>query len=358
MERAIMLAKRGIGKTNPNPRVGAVIVKDNRIIGEGWHERYGELHAERNAFADLKESAEGADMYVTLEPCCHYGKTPPCTKAIIEHKIARVFIGSRDPNPLVSGRGAEQLKQAGIEVIQDFMKEECDELNPIFFHYISTGLPYIVMKYAMTADGKIAAKTGASQWITGESSRAVVQKMRTEYMGIMAGIGTVLEDDPLLTVRKDGDRSPIRIICDSKLRIPPDSRIVKTADRYRTIIACAVPDTEKKEILEKAGVQIVSFPDGRGQVDLKALMRFLGDEKIDSVLVEGGGKLNYSILETGMVEKIYAFVAPKIFGGTGVRTPVEGEGVCVPDEAVMLRLKSIERIEDDLMLEYICQRRK
>ena len=357
MERAIELARKGIGRTNPNPRVGAVIVKDNRIIGEGYHEQYGGLHAERNAIASLTESAEGAEIYVTLEPCCHYGKTPPCTQAIIENKISRVIIGSRDPNPLVSGKGAEQLRQAGIEVVQDYMKEECDELNPVFFHYISTGMPYVVMKYAMTADGKIATRTGASKWITGESSRKLVQDMRNEYMGIMAGIGTVLADDPLLTVRDPDLRSPVRIICDSDLRLPENSKICETAEEYRTIVACAAGNSRKAEVLRKKGIEIVEVPDGKGRVDLEALMKYIGEQKIDSVLVEGGGGLNYSVLQAGMAQKIYMFVAPKIFGGSAVKTPVEGEGIAFPDEAVRLKTESVKQIDEDLLIEYTCLRR-
>ena len=239
MLRAISLAKKGEGWTNPNPMVGAVIVKDGRIIGEGYHKKYGELHAERNAFASLKESAKGATMYVTMEPCCHYGKTPPCTQAIIEHKIGKVVIGSKDPNPKVSGKGVQILKEAGISVVEDFLREECDKLNPIFFHYIKTKTPYVVMKYAMTLDGKIATKTGESKWVTGKEAREEVQHMRHRYMGIMVGIGTVLADDPMLNVRAKDKKSPVRIICDSKLKIKEDSQIVKTAFNQRTIVVYA-----------------------------------------------------------------------------------------------------------------------
>ena len=201
MRRAIELAKKARGFTSPNPMVGAVIVKDNRIIGEGYHERCGQLHAERNALASCKESPKGAVMYVTLEPCCHYGKTPPCTEAIIEAGIRKVVIGSRDPNPKVSGKGAKQLRKAGIEVEEDFLRTECDALNPVFFHYISTGTPYVVLKYAMTADGKIASHTGKSKWITGEKARNHVHQLRHWYSGIMVGIDTVLADDPMLNCR-------------------------------------------------------------------------------------------------------------------------------------------------------------
>ncbi len=215
MRRAIALAKKGEGWCHPNPMVGAVIVKEGRIIGEGYHARRGELHAERNAIKSLTESAAGAAIYVTLEPCCHYGRTPPCTEAILEQGITRVVIGSRDPNPKVAGKGAAILREAGLTVEEDFLKEECDALNPVFFHYITTKTPYVVMKYAMTMDGKIAAKTGDSKWITGEAARERVQEMRHACMGIMAGIGTVLADDPLLTCRIPGGRNPVRIICDS-----------------------------------------------------------------------------------------------------------------------------------------------
>ena len=360
MLRAIQLAKKGEGWTNPNPMVGAVIVKDGKIIGEGYHKKYGELHAERNAIASLTESAEGAVIYVTLEPCCHHGKTPPCTEAIIEQKIRKVVIGSRDPNPKVAGKGVQMLREAGVTVVEDFMREECDQLNPVFFHYITTKTPYVVMKYAMTLDGKIATKTGASKWITGESARKEVQHMRHQYMGIMAGIGTVLADDPMLNVRIPGLKSPVRIICDSGLRIPMDSQIVKTAKEYRTIVAYAGEHSgegckeaeEKEEQLHAAGVETVSVPDADGRVDLRKLMEYLGKQGIDSVLLEGGGTLNDAALSAGIVNEICAFIAPKIFGGAGAKTPVSGIGVAHPAEAVKLTLRQMETIGDDLMLRY------
>ena len=335
MRRAIELAKKGRGWTNPNPMVGAVIVKDGSIIGEGYHEKCGELHAERNAIASLTESAEGATLYVTLEPCCHYGKTPPCTEAILEQKIARVVIGSRDPNPKVSGKGAKILREAGVRVEEDFLREECDALNPVFFHYITTGLPYVVMKYAMTADGKIATKTGASKWISGEEARSLVHEMRHDYMAIMAGIGTVLADDPMLNVRLEGKKSPVRIICDSMLRIPLDSQICQTAGRYRTIVAYAgekgnaICLEEKKHSLEK-----------------------LGELGIDSVLIEGGGTLNEDALQSGIVNEVKAFIAPKIFGGRGGKTPVEGFGVEKVDDAIKLQLMRISQVGEDILAEY------
>ena len=352
MLRAIQLAKQGEGWTNPNPMVGAVIVKNGRIIGKGYHKKCGELHAERNAIASLTESAEGATIYVTLEPCCHYGKTPPCTEAIIEQKIKRVVIGSRDPNPKVSGKGIKMLQEAGIEVIEDFMREECDRLNPVFFHYITTKTPYVVMKYAMTLDGKIATKTGASKWITGEAARAEVQHMRHRYMGIMAGIGTVLADDPMLNVRVEGWKSPIRILCDSGLRIPLDGQIVKSAGKYRTIVAYADSEnTEaKRKRLHEMGVETICCPDENNQVDLKKLMKYLGEEGIDSILLEGGGTLNDSALRAGIVQEVQAFIAPKLFGGMNSKTPVEGIGVRFPSEAVKLKCTDICQSGEDIRI--------
>ena len=352
MLQAIQLAKQAEGWTNPNPMVGAVIVKNGRIIGKGYHKKCGELHAERNAIASLTESAEGATIYVTLEPCCHYGKTPPCTEAIIEQKIKRVVIGSRDPNPKVSGKGIKMLQEAGIEVIEDFMREECDRLNPVFFHYITTKTPYVVMKYAMTLDGKIATKTGASKWITGEAARAEVQHMRHRYMGIMAGIGTVLADDPMLNVRVEGWKSPIRILCDSGLRIPLDGQIVKSAGKYRTIVAYADSEnTEaKRKRLHEMGVETICCPDENNQVDLKKLMKYLGEEGIDSILLEGGGTLNDSALRAGIVQEVQAFIAPKLFGGMNSKTPVEGIGVRFPSEAVKLKCTDICQIGEDIRI--------
>ena len=352
MLQAIQLAKQGEGWTNPNPMVGAVIVKNGRIIGKGYHKKCGELHAERNAIASLTESAEGATIYVTLEPCCHYGKTPPCTEAIIEQKIKRVVIGSRDPNPKVSGKGIKMLQEAGIEVIEDFMREECDRLNPVFFHYITTKTPYVVMKYAMTLDGKIATKTGASKWITGEAARAEVQHMRHRYMGIMAGIGTVLADDPMLNVRMEGWKSPIRILCDSGLRIPLDGQIVKSAGKYRTIVAYADSEnTEaKRKRLHEMGVETICCPDENNQVDLKKLMKYLGEEGIDSILLEGGGTLNDSALRAGIVQEVQVFIAPKLFGGMNSKTPVEGIGVRFPSEAVKLKCTDICQIGEDIRI--------
>ena len=352
MERAISLAGKGRGWTNPNPMVGAVIVKDGKIIGEGYHARCGELHAERDAIGRLTQSGEGADLYVTLEPCCHYGKTPPCTEAILEQGIRRVVIGSRDPNPNVAGKGAALLKASGIIVEEGLMREECDRLNRVFFHYITTGMPYVVMKYAMTLDGKIATHTGASKWITGVKARNQVQSMRHQYMGILAGIGTVLKDDPMLNVRLEGKKSPVRIICDSHLRIPLDSKICQTSREYPTLVACGAGNKEAAAKLEELGIEVISVPDLQGRVDLKRLMEELGRRNIDSVLIEGGGELNESALRAGIVQEIKVFVAPKLFGGSAARSPVTGPGVSLPSDAWNVTLENISSIGEDLFLEY------
>lgn len=352
MKRAIELAKKGIGKVNPNPLVGAVIVKDDKIIAQGYHASYGELHAERHAFSQLKEDAHGASMYVTLEPCCHQGKQPPCTDAIIEHGIKKVYIGSDDPNELVAGKGITQLRAAGIEVVTHVLKEECDALNPVFFHYITTKTPYVVMKYAMTADGKIACDSGASQWVTGMEARKHVQESRNALSGIMVGINTVLADDPHLTCHMEHGRNPVRIVCDSHLKIPTDSYLADTAKKVPVIVATLSNDMKKIEALRKKGVEILITKEKEKHIDLNDLMQKLGQKKIDSILLEGGAKLNQSALQSQIVQRIQVYLAPKIFGGTGRYTPIRGKSVADPDHAYRLQWKDLKHFGEDLLLEY------
>ncbi|MBL6468898.1 MAG: bifunctional diaminohydroxyphosphoribosylaminopyrimidine deaminase/5-amino-6-(5-phosphoribosylamino)uracil reductase RibD [Mogibacterium sp.] len=358
MKRAIELAKQGAGWTAPNPLVGAVVVKNGRVIGEGYHRKYGELHAERNALAACSEDPAGATLYVTLEPCCHYGKTPPCTEIIIEKKIAKVVIGSRDPNPKVAGKGARILREHGIEVVEDYMREACDALNPVFFHYITTKTPYVVLKFAMTLDGKIATRTGASKWITGEAARNHVHQLRGRYAGILAGIGTVLADDPMLNCRIDGAHQPLRIILDSHLRIPMGSRLVRSAKEYPLLIVCNESNRDREEgasrirKLEEAGAKVWTLPEKNGHPDLNVLMKRLGEEKIDSVLIEGGGTVNEAALKAHIVHHVYAYIAPKIFGGEDAKTPVEGSGIRLPQECANLRLAKITVLLNDMLLEY------
>ena len=358
MKRAIELAKQGVGWTAPNPLVGAVVVKNGRVIGEGYHRKYGELHAERNALAACTEDPAGATLYVTLEPCCHYGKTPPCTEIIIEKKIAKVVIGSRDPNPKVAGKGARILREHGINVVEDYMREACDALNPVFFHYITTKTPYVVLKFAMTLDGKIATRTGASKWITGEAARNHVHQLRGRYAGILAGIGTVLADDPMLNCRIDGAHQPLRMILDSHLRIPMGSRLVRSAKEYPLLIVCNESTRDREEgtnriqKLEEAGAKVWTLPEKNGHPDLNVLMQRLGEEKIDSVLIEGGGTVNEAVLKAHIVHHVYAYIAPKIFGGEDAKTPVEGSGIRLPQECAKLRLAKITVLLNDMLLEY------
>ena len=387
MLRAVELAGLGRGKTNPNPIVGAVIVKNGVIIGEGWHKQYGSFHAEREAIFDCQQkgnSTEGAAIYVTLEPCCHHGKQPPCTQAILDAKIATVVVGSRDPNPLVAGKGVQFLREAGVTVIEDFLRDECDRLNSLFFDYITSGLPYVALKYAMTMDGKIATCTGKSKWITNERSRSYVHQIRSHFAAILCGINTVLADDPLLTCRPEDFKTvesdtsdedfdlPLyektcRVILDSDLKIPPESRIVKTASETRTIVVCAKRQGEsdensikefesKKNALKEKKIEIfeVECAEGDGKnskkTDAEQVLRLLAQNGIDSVLVEGGGEVNFSMLKTGAVKKIYAFIAPKIFGGAA-KGPVMGDGVEEVADGFELKIEKQKNFDGDIFLE-------
>ena len=355
MRRALELARKGEGHTSPNPMVGCVVVKDGRIISEGYHEKYGEFHAERNALTRCTEDTAGADLYVTLEPCCHQGKTPPCTDIIIEKKIARVFVGSMDSNPLVAGKGVQILRDHGIYVETGILDAEGRKLNEVFYHYIATKTPFVVMKYAMTLDGKIACATGDSKWVTGEIARTQVHRMRGRYRGIMVGIGTVLADDPMLNCRVEGGVDPVRIICDSNLHIPTESQIVKTASDIETIVACSQEalESERKQEkirrLKEAGIQIIGTEGAHG-VNLVELMKKLGGQNIDSILLEGGGTLNASALEDGIVNKVYAYIAGKLIGGMDARSPVEGMGIDRMADAITLQNVEIEKLGDDFCI--------
>lgn len=351
MKRALKLAEKGCGFVNPNPMVGAVIVKNGKIIGEGYHEKYGELHAERNALLACSESPKGATMYVTLEPCCHQGKTPPCTEAVIENQVARVVVGSKDPNPIVGGKGIQLLKAHGIEVAEGILEEECNQLNQIFFHYIQTRTPYVIMKYAMTMDGKIAAYTGSSKWVTGEIARNRVQEDRHRYMGIMVGVQTVLTDDSMLNCRLPGKRDPVRIICDTNLRTPLNAQIVTTAKQVRTILATACEDKAHQEQYLERGCEILVVDKKDGRVDLSKLMQHLGGMGIDSILLEGGASLNWSALENGIVHKVQTYLAPKLVGGVEAKSPIGGAGIAEMNQAVRLSPPKVTILGDDILLE-------
>jgi len=355
MQRAIELAKNGIGFVNPNPLVGAVIVKDGNIIGEGYHAKYGDLHAERNAFKFCDENnidCTSATMYVTLEPCCHHGKQPPCTEAIVEHGISKVIIGSRDPNPLVSGKGVEYLRNHGVEVITDYMRDECDKLNDIFFHYITTNKPYVILKTAMTLDGKIASYSGKSQWISCEKSREHTHLTRKRVSAIMVGLGTVLADNPMLNCRVENPSHPIRIVCDSNLNIPLGCKLVTTAIDIPTYVATISNDVKRISELEDLGVRVLKTSSKDGKVNLNELMNILGSLKIDSLLIEGGAELNFSALESNIVDCVQIYLSPMILGGKDAKTPVGGLGFENPDLAKRFKLVKNTTIGSDLFLEY------
>ena len=354
MREAIELAQKGMGFVSPNPMVGAVIVRDGEVIGRGFHKKYGDLHAERTAFGDCDSrgvDCAGAEMYVTLEPCCHRGKQPPCTEAIIERGIKRVYVGSSDPNPLVAGKGIQELRDNGIEVVEGVLRDECDSINEIFFKYITKHLPFVTMKYAMTMDGKIACRTGESKWITGEEARMNVQRDRLKHAAIMVGVGTVLKDDPMLTCRLEGGRNPVRIVCDSSLRTPLTSRIVCTARTVSTIIATLESDVAITQPYIDKGCTILTFRGKNERPDLRQLMKTLSSLNIDSVLLEGGGELNWSALEAGIVDKVQTYIAPNIFGGIGAKSPVAGLGADKPDNGFKLEMVSVKHLGEDILIE-------
>lgn len=366
MQLALELARKAMGRTSPNPMVGAVVVKNNLILGQGYHAKAGTPHAEIHALREAGEEAKGATLYVTLEPCSHYGRTPPCTKAIIEAGISRVVAAMADPNPLVAGRGFEQLREAGIQVEYGLMEEEARRLNEVFIKYISTRKPFVVMKTAMTLDGKIAATTGDSKWVTGEEARLMVHRLRDRYDAIMVGIGTVLADDPALTTRLPvaKGRDPIRVIVDSQARLPLESRVVtqllKRSVTDKTINPSLAPTIiattslapqEKLKALEKAGAWIMKIPAKDGRVDLVKLMEQLAEEDITGILLEGGSQLNASALETGIVDKVISFIAPKIIGGQEAPGPVGGVGIAKMNQAIKLRNITLGQIGQDIIVE-------
>ena len=326
---------------------GCVVVKDGRIVTEGYHERCGEYHAERNALTKCSEDLTGATMYVTLEPCCHQGKTPPCTDIILERGIGKVYVGSMDPNPKVAGKGVQILRDHGVEVETGLLEEECLSLNEIFFHYITTKMPYVAMKYAMTLDGKIASFSGDSKWVTGEKAREHTHFLRKKYRGILVGIGTVLADDPMLNCRIENGVDPVRIVCDSHLQIPLECQLVKTAKDIDTIVCYAEENEEKKKALMEAGVQLIKA-EKDGQVDLEKLMMELGSMEIDSVLVEGGGAIHGSFLTSGLVQKVYCYIAPKMIGGKDALSPVLGKGIEKMSDAVEITDVTVQNFGSDI----------
>ena len=356
MTRAIALAKRGAGWVNPNPMVGAVLVNAGKIIGEGFHDFFGGPHAEVNAVNSVSEenieAINGSTLYVTLEPCSHFGKTPPCIDLILEKKIGRVFIGMIDPNPIVSGTSIKKLVENGIQVETGLLEKETKKLNEVFIKYIQTGLPFVVLKSAMTLDGKIATVTNASRWITGDKSRNIVHHMRQQLSSVMVGVNTIITDDPLLNIRMKGEwKNPLKIIADTHLRIPTDAKVFTNEPQLTLVATTALADKIKQKELERMGVQVLVCPVKDGRVDLQFLMKSLGLMGIDSVLLEGGSTLAFSALKEGIVDKVVSFIAPKILGGSIAPTPVGGDGVEKMEDAIALANITVKKVGEDLMIE-------
>lgn len=354
MRRALVLAKRG--KTSPNPMVGAIVVKDGKIVGEGYHRKAGEAHAEVVALEMAGKLAKGAELYVTLEPCSHFGRTPPCTKAIIASGIKSVVAAMVDPNPKVAGNGLAELEAAGIKTSVGLLEDKARKLNERFIKYITTGMPFVTLKLAMTLDGKIAAQSGDSKWISCADSRKMVHRLRERTDAILVGIGTVLADNPELTARIGNRKSyPARVIADSRARIPVDAKIL-SQPKGETIIAVSTGAPENKLVkLKQAGARIIEVAGSNGQVDLSALMKELGRMQIASVLIEGGGNIAASALSAGIVDKILVFIAPKIVGGKSAKTPVEGLGALSMTDALRLENMSVKKIGCDILVEaYPC----
>jgi diaminohydroxyphosphoribosylaminopyrimidine deaminase/5-amino-6-(5-phosphoribosylamino)uracil reductase len=353
MNKAIALARRGLSRVSPNPQVGCVLVKKGKIISQGYHQYFGGPHAEINALREAGLKAKGSTLYINLEPCCHYGKTSPCTEAIIEAGVKQVIVGMVDPNPLVNGKGLRRLKARGIKIKLGVLGAECAKLNEPYIKYITRELPFVILKSAMSLDGKIATPRGDSKWITNETSRRYVRRLRGQVDAILVGIDTVLQDNPGLLSSHFG-KKPIRVVLDSQLRIPLNARVLNS--RAPTIVA-SHKEADKKRIdsLEARGVEVLRIPKWKKHpqrgLDLRYLMKKLARRGVVSLLVEGGGKVNASALESGLVDKVLFFIAPKIIGGRNSVTPVEGEGVDKIGQAIKLKDIKFRRLGPDILFE-------
>jgi len=355
MREALRLARKGMGRTSPNPAVGAVIVRDGKIIASGYHKRAGDDHAEVEALAKMRgRTRENDVLYVTLEPCNHHGKTPPCTQAILEKGLKKVVVGMRDPNPGVTGGGCEFLAQKGVEVESGILESECRKLNEGYTKYVLTGRPYVVAKSAMTLDGWIATSSGHSQWVTNEMSRQFVHQLRNRLDGVMVGVGTVLADDPSLTTRlkRGRGRDPIRIIVDTHLRTPEGSKILNSESSSETLMVVG-PDVPAENLrrVEREGVSILTCPTKDGRIDLGVLLKHLGDMNMTSVLVEGGSAIMGSLINEGLIDKFYIFKAPKILGGHDGMPMASGSGPQKMDAALRLNGIKVRRFGDDVLIE-------
>lgn len=352
MQLALELARTALGRTAPNPAVGALIVRDGRIVGEGFHPRAGEPHAEIFALRAAGEMARGADIYVTLEPCSHQGRTGPCCEALIAAGVRRVFVGCEDPNPLVAGRGIRRLKEAGIEVEIGLCVDECRELIQPFAWHILHQMPYTLYKAAMTFDGQLATDSGDARWVSGEESRLRVHRLRDRVDAIMVGVETVLADDPQLTTRlPEGGRDPLRIVVDSRLRLPPDCRLVRQESAATTLVATtAAAPQEMRDRLRMAGCEVLVLPEDEGRVSLPALWRELGRREIQYLLLEGGRTLAAAALRAGLINRLQLYVAPKLLGGVGQAGLFAGTGCQLMGQALPLENLRVETSGEDLLL--------
>jgi len=354
MRLALELAARARGRTSPNPLVGAVIVKDGEIVGRGYHQKAGTPHAEVHALREAGDMARGAAMYVTLEPCSHYGRTPPCSQAVVDAGLAGVYVAMEDPNPKVSGRGIQQIRDAGIKVEVGILQEEARRLNEIFIKYITAKRPFILLKTAMTLDGRIAARTGHARWITGPEARQKAHQIRDEYDAILVGVNTVLADDPELTCRLPdaGGDDPIRLILDSRARTPLSARILQVESTAPTVIVTTdLAPEENLTRLKATGTEIITVPSREGRVNLPELLAELGRREISSLLVEGGSEVSAAFLNAALVDKVLWFIAPKLIGGKDAPGPVGGAGAERMDEALALRDMTWGQIGNDIYVE-------
>lgn len=350
MKRAIALARKGLGRTSPNPAVGCVIVKEGRVIGEGWHNKAGQPHAEINALAMAGDAAKGSDVYVTLEPCCHTGQTPPCSDALIKAGIKRIIAGMSDPNPRVNGGGLRALEQAGIETCCGVLEDECRAINRPFIKMITTGLPYVIFKSAMTMDGHIATVTGDSRWISCEESRKYVHRMRANCDAIIVGVDTIIADNPQLTVRHVRGRNPIRIIVDTTLRTPESVYVLEGKMARKTIIATTETNPRVHLRYLQQGATIIVCEKENGMVCIKDLLRNLAKTGIQSVLLEGGSRLAGSMLQNGLIDEFVFFYAPKIIGSNGF-SPFSLEGIHTMQDVMRLTIGDLKRCGDDVLVQ-------
>lgn len=360
MRLALQLAQLAAGRTSPNPLVGAVIVHDDRVVGQGWHRKAGTSHAEVHALQQAGELARGADVYVTLEPCSHQGRTGPCCEALIAAGVKRVFIAMLDPNPLVAGNGAARLREAGIEVSEGLLAAEAARQNAAFIRWISSSMPLVSLKTAMSLDGKVAARSGHSQWITGEAARLAVHRLRDRHDAILVGVGTVLTDDPQLTARlPDGAKNPLRVVVDSQARTPLTAKVVCDELAPTVIAVGEQAPAERVAALRQAGVEVWPIAvNSTGHVDLRQLLLRLGKAQISSVLVEGGAQINGSLWADNLVDRVYWFIAPKVIGGRSAPGPIGDPGLeRVPGETELEEM-SVEQIGDDILISGYLKRRE